>query len=157
MGSPIFTTAPAGLANNLGITLNTVQHAQQHAHHLQLQLCLEYELPHQIVVSAGYVGSRGLFLPFNSVDQNMLDLGTIAHYALRCASYSTRVARYPTPGNAILPATNAFYGQSTVPQWMRSKNILSRQRRFGTGRRHLRVSCGETLNTARCRRKCRSA
>ncbi len=35
---------------------------------------LEYEFPHKIVASIGYVGSRGLFLPVGVVDLNQLNL-----------------------------------------------------------------------------------
>ena len=76
--TPIFTTAPPGLANNLGTTLNTVLHSQRTPTTYNYNFAIEYELPHQVVVTAGYVGSRGLFLPFSSVDLNQLDLGTIA-------------------------------------------------------------------------------
>ena len=126
---PIFTTAPAGLANNLGITLNTVQHAQRTPTTYNFNFGLEYELPHQIVVSAGYVGSRGLFLPFNSVDQNMLDLGTIAHYGASLCFIFNPSCAVPNTWEPILPATNAFYGQSTVPQWM----ALEKYPQFGSG------------------------
>jgi len=44
MAHPIFTTAPAGLANNLGITLNTVQHAQRTPTTYNFNFGLEYEL-----------------------------------------------------------------------------------------------------------------
>ena len=69
-----------GLANNLGIALNTVLHSQRTPTTYNFNFGVEYELPHQVVVSAGYVGSRGLFLPFGTVDLNQLDLGTIAQY-----------------------------------------------------------------------------
>jgi hypothetical protein len=126
---PIFTTAPAGSANNLGITINTVQHAQRTPTTYNYNFGLEYELPHQVVVSAGYVGSRGLFLPFSSVDQNMLDLGTIAQYGNSlCFIYNPSCA-VPNTWEPILPATNAFYGQSQVPQWM----ALEKYPQFGSG------------------------
>ena len=78
--TPIFTTAPAGLANNLGTTLNTVLRSQRTPTTYNYNFAIEYELPHQVVVTAGYVGSRGLFLPFATVDLNQLDLGTIAKH-----------------------------------------------------------------------------
>lgn len=126
---PIFTTAPAGLANNLGITINTVQHAQRTPTTYNFNFGLEYELPHQIVVSAGYVGSRGLFLPFGSVDQNMLDLGTIAKYGDSLCYIFNPSCAIPNTWEAIQPSTNTWYGQSTVPQWM----ALEKYPQFGGG------------------------
>jgi hypothetical protein len=76
--TPIFTSAPPGLANNLGTVLNTVLRSQRTPTIYNFNLAVEYELPHQVVVTVGYVGSHGLFLPLNTVDLNVLDLGTIA-------------------------------------------------------------------------------
>ncbi len=74
---PTFTSTPSGLANNLGITLNSVLRSQRTPTVYNFNFALEYELPHQVVVTAAYVGSRGLFLPFSRVDLNLLDLQTI--------------------------------------------------------------------------------
>jgi hypothetical protein len=126
---PIFTTAPAGSANNLGITINTVQHSQRTPTTYNYNFGLEYELPHQVVVSAGYVGSRGLFLPFSSVDQNMLDLGTIAQYGNSLCFIFNSSCAVPNIWEPILPATNAFSGQSQVPRWM----ALEKYPQFGSG------------------------
>ena len=59
----VFTTPPPGLGNNLEITLSSVLHSQRTPTTYNFNFGLEYELPHQVVVSAGYVGSRGLFMP----------------------------------------------------------------------------------------------
>ena len=126
---PIFTTAPAGAANNLGISISTVQHSQRTPTTYNYNFGLEYELPHQVVVSAGYVGSRGLFLPFGSVDQNMLDLGTIAQYGDSLCFIFNPSCGIPNTWEAIQPSTNAWYGQSTVPQWM----ALEKYPQFGNG------------------------
>ncbi len=72
---PIFTTAPAGLANNLGTTLSTVLQSQRTPTIYNFNFAVEYELPHQVVVTVGYVGSRGLFLPFGNVDLNTARFG----------------------------------------------------------------------------------
>ena len=77
---PTFTTPPPGLANNLGDTLETVLRSQRTPTIYNFNFAVEYELPHQVVVTAGYVGSRGLFLPFGNVDLNQLDLATIQKY-----------------------------------------------------------------------------
>ena len=60
--------------------MNTVLHSQRTPTTYNFNFAVEYELPHQVVVTAGYVGSRGLFLPLGNVDLNTLDLGTIAQY-----------------------------------------------------------------------------
>lgn len=68
---------PSGLQTNLGSNLNTMLHSQRTPVTYNFNFGLEYEFPRQIVLSAGYVGSRGLFLPFQSVDLNQLPLSTI--------------------------------------------------------------------------------
>ena len=80
-------------------------HHLEHRDHLQrtptiynYNFALEYELPHQVVVTAGYVGSRGLFLPFNNVDLNQLSLPTIARYGNALCIMNTTAAWRPTPG-----------------------------------------------------------
>jgi hypothetical protein len=92
---------------------------------------LEYELPHQFVLSVGYVGSRGLFLPFNSVDLNDLDLGTIQRYgASLCVDTSNPSCQMVTNTWApIQPSTNNNYGASTVPLWV----SLQQYPQFGNG------------------------
>ncbi len=70
---------PNGLLTNLGANLNTVLRSQRTTVTYNFNFGLEYELPHQIVLSVGYVGSRGLFLPFGNpvVDLNQLTLSQI--------------------------------------------------------------------------------
>ena len=55
------------MQTNLGANLNTMLHSQRTPVTYNFNFGLEYEFPHQIVVSAGYVGSRGLFLPLGTV------------------------------------------------------------------------------------------
>ena len=110
---------PTGLANNLGISLNTMLHSQRTPTTYNYNFGVEYELPHQVVLSAGYVGSRGLFLPLGTLDLNELDLATIQRYNYSlCVDTSdpncTMVANQWAP---IQPATNANYGAATVPLW----------------------------------------
>lgn len=126
---PVFTKAPPGLANNLGIPIFTVLHSQRSPTTYNFNFGLEYELPHQVVVSAAYVGSRGLFMPLGSptIDLNQLDLATIEKYnSSLCitndASCSTAVNPY-----AALPGP--FNGQSTVPLWF----VLQAYPQFGDG------------------------
>jgi len=117
-------TSPTGLANNLGNTLNTVLHTQRTPATYNFNFGLEYEFPYQVVASVGYVGSRGLFLPLATVDLNVLDLGTIA--ANQSALLSSTA---PNQWAAILPATNANYGSSTVPLFV----SLEKYPQFGNG------------------------
>jgi len=121
---PTLTSPPPGLANNLGTTLNTVLHSQRTPTTYNFNFGLEYELPHQVIVSAGYVGSRGLFLPFATVDLNDLDLATIARYQSGLVNSTV-----PNRWAAILPPTNANYGSSTVPLFV----ALEPYSQFGNG------------------------
>jgi hypothetical protein len=111
---PVFTTAPAGLANNLGITLSTVLRSQRTPTVYNYNFALEYELPHQVVVTAGYVGSRGLFLPFSDVDLNQLDLATIAQHG-------SSLCVVPAPSCIMVPNTGPVSLNSNfsgpVPLW----------------------------------------
>ena len=106
-------SSPTGLGNNLGTTLNTMLHSQRTTTTYDYNFELQYEFPHQTVLSAGYVGSRGLFLPLSSVDLNQLSLATIGTY--QAALMNNQV---PNQWAAIQPPTNANNGSSTVPQWV---------------------------------------
>ena len=117
-------SAPTGLNNNLGTTLNTVLHSQRTLTTYNFNLGFEYQLPKEYVVSIGYVGSRGMFLPFASVDLNQLDLGTIGQY--QSALQNTTIANQWAN---IQPATNANYGSSTVPLFV----SLQEFPQFGNG------------------------
>ncbi len=110
---PVLTTLPTGLANNLGITLSTVLHSQRTPTIYNFNFALEYELPHQIVATVGYVGSRGLFLPFSNVDLNQLDLATIAQYGASLCVVPDPSCMVPNVGPVSLNAN--FSGP--VPQW----------------------------------------
>jgi hypothetical protein len=111
-------SAPKGLANNLGLSLNTMLHTQRTQETYNFNFGLEYEFPHSIVLSAGYVGSRGLFLPLAQVDLNQLDLGTIASNGTNlCLSGDPSCSVANTWAN-IQPSTNANYGNATVPLWV---------------------------------------
>jgi len=116
---PVFTTPPAGLANNLGTTINTVLHSQRTPTVYNYNFAVEYELPHQIVVTAGYVGSRGLFLPLSMVDLNQLDLGTIAKYgSTLCITNDPSCQTVPNQWAPILPPTNGNAGLTLVSPWV---------------------------------------
>jgi hypothetical protein len=118
---PVFSIAspPTGLGNNLGTALQTELHSQRTPTVYNYNFAVEYELPHQVVVTAGYVGSRGLFLPFGAVDLNQLDLATIQKYNYSmCVDTSQSSCIYvPNQWENIEPATNGNYGAATVPLW----------------------------------------
>ena len=128
---PVLTTPPSGLANNLGITLNTVLHSQRTPTTYNFNFAVEYELPHQVVVTVGYVGSRGLFLPLGmssgAVDLNDLDLGTIAKYGNSlCINSDPACSTVPNP---VPNLPGAFQGAATVPLWF----ALEKYPQFGDG------------------------
>jgi hypothetical protein len=123
---PTLTSAPSGLGNNLGTTLNTVLHSQRTPTIYNFNLAVEYELPHKVVVTAGYVGSRGLFLPFSNVDLNQLDLGTIAKFNSKLTDPNFNVPNQWAP---IQPPTNANSGSPTVPLFV----SLEKYPQFGNG------------------------
>jgi hypothetical protein len=124
---PIFTAPPTGLANNLGTTLHTVLRSQRTPATYNYNFALEYELPHQVVVSAAYVGSRGLFMPLGNVDLNTLDLGTIQQNgAALCITNDPSCSTAP---NLYSNLPGAFNGVPTVPLWF----ALQKYPQFGNG------------------------
>ena len=122
---------PTGLGNNLGTTLNTMFHSQRTATTYNYNLGWEVEFPHQVVLSAAYVGSRGLFLPLSMVDLNQLDLGTIQKYGYSlCVDPANPACQMVTnQWAAIQPITNNNYGNATVPLWV----SLEPYPQFGSG------------------------
>lgn len=129
--TPQYSSPPAGLGNNLGIALNTMLRSQRTPVTYNFNFGLEYELPHQVVLSAGYVGSRGLFLPLGTADLNQLDLNTIANYgASLCVDTSNpNCVMVSNQWAALQPPTNANYGSATVPLWV----SLQPYPQFGNG------------------------
>ena len=124
-------SSPSGKGNNLGQTLSTMLHSQRTPTTYNFNFGLEYELPHQVIVSAGYVGSRGLFLPLGSLDLNELDLGTIAsHGAALCVDASDpSCTMVPNQWAGIQPPTNSNNGSDMVPLWV----SLQKYPQFGNG------------------------
>jgi hypothetical protein len=106
------TKGKLGPATGIGNTLSTELHSQKTPTTYDFNLGIEHEFPHDVVLSAAYVGSRGLYLPLSGVDLNQLPLGTIASYK------KALLNKIPNKWAAALPSTAAFYGASTVPQWM---------------------------------------
>jgi hypothetical protein len=100
--------ASQGPATGLGTTLNTMLHSQRTPVTYDFNLGIENDLPHSIVFSLAYVGSRGRFIPLGSVDLNQLPLSTIGQYQ---GDLDTPV---PNTYEPVYPNTNAFYGQATI-------------------------------------------
>jgi len=125
----VFNTPPTGLGTNLGIALSTVLHSQHTPTTYNFNLGLEYELPHQVVVSAAYVGSRGLFLPFGTVDLNVLDVATIEKYGSALCITNDPSCQVPNIWGPIQDPTNQWYGSPTVPQYI----ALEKYPQFGDG------------------------
>ena len=119
-----------GLATYLGSFLSTMLHSQRTQTTYNFNFGWDADLSHGFHLAAGYVGSRGLFLPLGGVDLNQLDLGTIA--SNQTALINTMV---PNQWAAIQPPTNVNYGQATVPLWV----ALQEFPQFGDGS----ACCGE--------------
>jgi len=113
-----------GLATYIGSPLSTMLHSQRTQLTYNFNFGWEIDLSHGFRLAAGYVGSRGLFLPLGSADLNQLDLGTIA--SNQTALINTMV---PNQWAGIQPSTNANYGQATVPLWV----SLQEFPQFGSG------------------------
>jgi len=112
---PVLSTPPTGLANNFGLSLSTVLHSQRTPTTYNFNFAIEYELPHQVVVTAGYVGSRGLFLPFGFVDLNVLPVSTIEKYgSALCVTNATGCETSPYAGPVTL---NPNFSAPGVPLW----------------------------------------
>jgi hypothetical protein len=123
--------APTGLGNNLGTSLGTMLHSQRTVATYNYNFGWEVEFPRQVVLSASYVGSRGLFLPLGTADLNQLDLATIQKYGYSlCVDTSNpNCQMVPNQWAAIEPPTNGNYGAATVPLWV----SLQPYPQFGSG------------------------
>jgi hypothetical protein len=128
---PTFTAPPAGLANNLGNTVNAVLPSERTPTTYNFNFGWEWQMAHQVVLSAAYVGSRGLFLPFGSLDLNTLSLEQIAQYGYSlCVDPSQPTCQMVANTWApIQPSTNGNYGAATVPLWV----ALQKYPQFGNG------------------------
>ena len=118
-------TSPSGLTNNFGVSLSTVLHSQREPLTYNFNFGLEYELPHQVIVSLGYVGSRGLFLPLASVDLNELSIATIQKYNTSLCVSGASTCMVTNTGPVSL---NSNFG-AKVPLWA----TLQQFPQFGNG------------------------
>ncbi len=115
--NPTFTQAPIGVANNFGIGLSTVLRSQRTPATYNFNFGLEYELPHQVVVSVGYVGSRGLFLPLGSADLNQLSLEQIQKFGFSLCVDPSNPQCQMVPNAGPVSLNPNFSGAATVPLW----------------------------------------
>jgi len=124
-------SSPRGLGNNLGTTLNTMLHTQRTQETYNFNFGIEYQLPHDIVLSAGYVGSRGLFLPLANFDLNQLPLSIIGakNYSLCVDPSNSSCVMVPNQWENVLPPTNGNFGSATIPLWA----SLQQYPQFGNG------------------------
>lgn len=106
------TGASQGAATGLGAPLMTALHSQSEPQTDDYNLGVQIQLPAQIALNVAYVGSHGVFLPVNGVDLNELPLSVYAQYQ------SNLNNSIPNTWEPALPSTSAFYGQSTVPEWL---------------------------------------
>ncbi len=113
-------SSPSGLGNNLGNTLSTMLHSQRTQETYNFNFGVEYQLPHEFVFSAGYVGSRGLFLPLGVLDLNQLPLGVIAANGASLCEITS------DPNCVMVPNTWAGH-----PAWRQMRTTA--QRRFRCG------------------------
>jgi hypothetical protein len=107
-----------GPATGIGGILSTVPHSQRTLTTYNYNFGIAYQLAHDTVFSAGYVGSRGLFLPFGAVDLNQLPLQTIQQYGASLCVTGDPGCMIPNIWEAALPPTSAFYGSPTVPRFV---------------------------------------
>lgn len=112
------TGSSLGAATNIGSGLSTVLRSQRTPTTYNFNFGIEIELPGNTVFSAGYVGSRGLFVPFGSVDLNTLSLQQIQKYNTSLCITSDASCSVPNTWEPIFPSTSAFYGSPTVPRWL---------------------------------------
>jgi hypothetical protein len=124
------TGSSLGPTTNLGSTLATVLHSPRTLTTYNFNFGIEYQFPHDTVLSAAYVGSRGLFLPLGSVDVNQFSLQSLQHYGTSlCVVPDSTCVMVPNKWEAIQPSTNGNYGLSTVPLWV----SLQPYPQFGNG------------------------
>ena len=112
------TGSTLGPATNLGSTLATVLHSQRTPTTYNFNFGFEYQFAADTVFSAAYVGSRGLFVPFGSVDLNTLPIQKIANYGPALCITGDPSCMVANPYQAIFPATSAFYGSPTIPFYL---------------------------------------
>lgn len=109
------TKGTLGPATNLGNEVNFVPHVAPEMTTYNFNFGVQYEFPHQTIVSVAWVGNRGLHLTFsnNVPDLNELSIETLA------ANQNTLTNTVPFPyANAITDPTAPLFGVTQVPEWV---------------------------------------
>ena len=120
------TKGSLGPATNLGNTVNFVPHTAPEMTTYNFNFGVQYQFPHQTVLSVAWVGSRGLHLTFsnNAPDLNELSIETLA------ANQANLLNTVPFPyTNAITDPTAPLYGVTQVPEWV----MLQKYPQFSDG------------------------
>ncbi len=123
-----------GTATLIGSNIATVLHSQPTQSAYNWNAGFQHELPDAWVISAAYVGSRGLHGLAN-YDMNQLPIETIAQYG---PALNDTVSYAFAP--AITDPTSIYYNRTTAPRWL----TLTEYPQYLTGN----PSGGVTINTA---------
>jgi len=110
------TGSSLGPATNIGDGLDTELHSQRTPVTYDYNFGFEYQLPHDYIFSAAYVGSHGLYLPLAfGADLNVFPISTIQQYQGSTNLINTQI---PNKWANIWPTTSPWYGAATVPYFL---------------------------------------
>jgi hypothetical protein len=120
------TNGKLGPSTNLGNTVNFVPHSAPEETTYNFNFGVQYQFPHQTVLSVAWVGSRGLHLAFsnNVPDLNELSIETLS--SNQNSLLNTVAFAYK---NAITDPTAPLFGVSQVPEWV----MLQKYPQFSNG------------------------
>jgi Carboxypeptidase regulatory-like domain len=109
------TNGSLGAATNVGLGLNFVPRKAPDMTTYNFNFGVQYQFPHEAVLSVAWVGSRGLRLTYsnNTPDLNQLSIQTLQQ------NQNTLLNMVPFPyTNAITNPNAPWYGATQVPQWV---------------------------------------
>ena len=106
------TQGALGAATNLGSNLSTVWKSQPTPSAYNWNLGIQQELPGGYLISAAYVGSRGLH-QINNISLSQLSFDQIAQYGTHLAD------NVPNPFlKAVTDPAAPYYNRATIPLWL---------------------------------------